>query len=154
MLASLGQFAFGLPTLAYQDLRRSMDWKHVTAPRVGVRDASQFTGPGKDTVTLNGVLAPQLAGTLDSLDELRAMAARGDAYVLVDGAGHVYGAYLIESLDETQAYLQRDGVPRKITFSIVLRRVDERPAIAADEPSDADADESDPDTVQPQGRRA
>jgi uncharacterized protein len=141
MLASLGQFAFGLPTLAYQDLRRSMDWKHVSAPRVGVRDASQFTGPGKDTITLSGVLAPQLTGTLDSLDELRAMAERGDAYVLVDGAGHVYGAYLIESLDESQAYLQRDGVPRKITFTIALRRVDERPALAEREPADDDLDD-------------
>jgi phage protein U len=130
MLASLGQFVFGLPTLAYQELQRRTAWKHPTTSRVGARDASQYAGPGEDTITLTGLLAPQLTGTLASLVELRAMADTGHAYVLVDGAGRVYGAYVIESIDEGQSMHQADGVPRRVEFTINLRRTEDREAIS------------------------
>lgn len=125
MLMSLGQFVFGLSTLAYQESQRQTQWKHRKTSRVGARDASQFVGIGDDSITLTGVLAPELTGTLASLDELRAMADTGDAYVLVDGTGKVYGAFVIESMHDTQAMHHQDGTPRRVDFSISLTRVDD-----------------------------
>lgn len=53
------------------------------------------------------------------------MADLGKCYALVDGAGKVYGAYLIVSMSEGHTYLLEDGTPRKIDFSIVLVRQDD-----------------------------
>jgi len=125
MLMALGQFVFGMSTLAYNELQRQTRWKHANAPRVGARDARQYTGLGDETIVLSGVLAPELTGSLDALKELRAMGDTGAAYVLVDGAGAVYGAFLIEGLDEGQTLHHSDGTPRKVDFTINLVRTDD-----------------------------
>lgn len=125
MLMSLDQFVFSLSTLAYSELQRQTAWKHRTSSRVGARDARQFVGPGDDAISLQGILAPELTGTLASLDELRAMADAGDAYVMVDGAGKVYGVYVIESINENQSFPNQDGTPRRVEFTIALMRVDD-----------------------------
>lgn len=125
MMMSLDQFVFGLDTLAYQELQRQTQWKHRNVSRVGARDARQFVGPGEDTITLNGMLAPELTGSLDSLDELRTMADTGDSYVLVDGTGLVFGAFVIESMSESQTFHDDEGVPRRVEFTINMTRVDD-----------------------------
>jgi phage protein U len=126
MLASLDQFVFGLSTAAYVELQRRTSWKHRSTSRVGGRDARQFTGEGDDSITLSGLLAPDnKIGTLESLAELRKMADAGEAYVLVDGAGNVYGAFIIEGIDEGQSLHQKDGTPRRVEFTINLMRVDD-----------------------------
>ncbi|MCP1116932.1 phage tail protein [Robbsia andropogonis] len=131
MLMSLDQFVFSLTTAPFQELQRQRNWKHRTSPRIGARDASQFTGPGDDTITLTGLIAPETIGSSASLDRLARMADDGDAYVLVDGLGNVYGAYVIESLNETQTYHTKEGIPRRIDFTLTLKRVDDR-ALSAD----------------------
>jgi phage protein U len=91
---------------------------------VGTRDASQYTGIGDDTITLNGMVAADNGiGTVASLDDLAKMGDDGNAYVLVDGGGHVYGAYVIESLNETATFHTPEGVARKIEFNLTLKRV-------------------------------
>lgn len=125
MLMALGQFVFGMETLAYQELQRQTQWKHRGNVRIGARDARQFLGPGDDTITLTGVLAPELTGKLDSLEELRKMGDAGAAYAMVDGAGNVYGAFLIEGMNEGQSLHYQDGTPRRVEFTINLTRTDD-----------------------------
>ena len=126
MMMSLGQFVFSLSTLAYQELQRRTSWKHASTSRVGGRNARQYTGQGDDTITLTGWFAPdQGIGKLASLTELRTMADEGDAYALVDGTGTVYGAFVIEGLDEGQSLHQKDGTPRRVEFTLNLTRVDD-----------------------------
>lgn len=122
MLMSLDQFPFGISTLAYHELQRQTRWKHRNTSRVGARDAFQYLGPGDDTITLNGTLHTEI-GDIKALQELRDMADTGDAYVLVDGAGYVYGAWVIENLSENQTYHDQDGQAQKIEFSIGLTHV-------------------------------
>jgi len=125
MMMSLDQFVFSLATAPFRELQRRRSWKHRTSSRVGVRDASQFTGIGDDVITFCGLIAPEAVGSIASLDELAVMANQGDAYVLVDGTGMVYGAFVIESLDETQTYHTKEGIPRRIEFSLTLKHVDD-----------------------------
>lgn len=130
-LMALGQFVFSLPTLSFDEVRRQCTWRHPTNERVGAMPARQFVGPGEDTVTIAGVLVPLIAGRLGSIAELRAMADTGKAFALVGGTGEVFGAYVIESLDEGRSMLMGDGSPRRIEFSLTLQRKPDDQAEAA-----------------------
>lgn len=134
----LGLFVFSLNTLAYQELQRRTAWKHPTQSIVGGRDASQFLGAGEDIISLSGSMVPEFAGQPASLDELRRMANTGQAWALVEGSGTVYGAYVITDLQETKTLFFVDGTPRKIEFSLSLRRVDQDPDEADDQQESGD----------------
>ena len=125
MMAALGQFTFALNTIAFQEMRRSTSWRHPSNPRVGARPARQFVGLGDETITLTGLQAPEFMGDRKALDRLRAMADKGSAYALVNGAGENFGAWVIENLEETGTLFVREGVPRRVEFTINLARVDD-----------------------------
>ena len=125
MLMTLGQFVFGMTTMAYQDMQRQNQWRHPSHSRVGARPARQYVGPGDETISLKGVIAPELTGKTKTLDELRVMANSGHAWALVNGTGDIFGAYVIESISETSAYFLPNGMPRRIEFTLALARVDE-----------------------------
>lgn len=124
MLMALGQFVFGLQTVAFTSLQRQTAWRHAQTSRVGARAASQFVGPGEDTITLPGVILPEF-GTRMSLDELHSLADAGQPLALVDGEGRVYGQWVITEKSETASHFGRTGEPLRIEFSLTLRRVDD-----------------------------
>ena len=130
-MMALGQFVFSLDTLAFQDLDRQTQWRHPSNSRVGVRPARQYVGQGDDTRTLTGLLSPEFRGSAKSLDQLRQMADDGNAYALVDGAGGVHGAWVIESLSEKGSVFIKEGLARRIEFSVTLQRVDDERVNAA-----------------------
>jgi len=130
MMMSLGQFVFSLPTIAYQQFQRQTEWKHPSTSRVGERDAYQYTGKGEDLITLSGWFAPSLSGKPASIDDLHAMADRGESYVLVEGTGKIYGQYAITNIDDSRSMFFQDGLARKIDFTIKLKRVDRGDQIA------------------------
>ncbi|AJY28378.1 phage P2 GpU family protein [Burkholderia thailandensis 34] len=74
MLMSLDQFVFSLTSAPFRELQRRRTWKHPTSSRVGARDGRQFAGVGDDTITLNGLVAPETFGSIASIRELAAMA--------------------------------------------------------------------------------
>ncbi len=124
MLMSLGMFPFALSTLAHDELSRRTAWRHATSTRIGQRDATQFVGPGEENVSISGTAHAELTDSRACLDQLRAMADTGDAFPLVDGAGTVFGAFVIQALVEEHKALFADGVPRSIDFALELLRVD------------------------------
>ena len=125
MMLSLGMFVFSLSTLAYQELQRQTNWRHASNSRVGAPPALQFVGRGDDTMTLPGIILPELAGSVLSLDALRLMANTGKAWPMVEGTGRIYGLWVIESLSETKTVFFRDGTPRRIEFTLTLKRTDD-----------------------------
>ncbi|AQZ95452.1 phage tail protein [Halopseudomonas phragmitis] len=125
MMMSLGMFIFGMQTLAYQEFQQQMEWRHPSQSRVGARPARQFIGPGDETITLPGLLVPELCGSSLSLDTLRVMADTGKAWPLIEGTGRIYGIYVIERLSTTKTLFFSDGAARRIEFSLSLARVDE-----------------------------
>lgn len=136
MLMALDQFVFGLSTVAYHELQRQTQWKHRGSSRVNARDANQFLGPGDDTITISALVAPEVTGDLASIEKLRAMGDAGGAYAMVDGAGKVYGAFYIESMTEGQTQHYADGTPRRVDFSISLKRTDDDKATSAGGPGE------------------
>jgi phage protein U len=131
MMMSLGQFVFSLNTLAFEELKRQTTWRHPSNSRVGQRPARQFVGPGDDLINLTGVQVPEFMGTRQSLPQLRDMADSGRAWAMVDGAGGVYGAWVIEGISETGSVFVAQGVPRRVSFDLSLARVDDNLADAS-----------------------
>ncbi|MXO64866.1 phage tail protein [Altericroceibacterium endophyticum] len=123
-LLALGLFAFGMDTISYQDLERRTDWNYGRTARYGARDVAQFTGPGSDTITLNGVLVPELAGHYSDLDRLREMGDSGKEHSLARGDGTVLGRFIIMALDTREQNIIKGGRPRRYDFALDLQRVD------------------------------
>lgn len=124
MMLVLGMFVFCLRTAAYQELQRQTEWRHASNNRVGAHPARQFLGRGEDSITLPGVILPELMGLTLSLDALRLMANTGKAWPMVEGSGRIYGLWVIEGLSETKTLFFRDGTPRRIEFTVTLKRID------------------------------
>jgi uncharacterized protein len=125
MMMTLGLFVFMLKTVPYQELQLQRSWRFPSNSRVGVRPALQFLGPDNDTITLSGVLLPEITGGRLSLFALEQIAELGRAWPLIEGSGTIYGMFVIESLSQTKAEFFSNGVCRRIEFTLTLKRTDE-----------------------------
>ncbi|WP_439668384.1 Bacteriophage P2 tail protein GPU [Cupriavidus necator] len=125
MMMALGQFVFSLDTTPYQDFQQQIGWRHPANSRTGRRPARQFLGPDDETITLAGVLAPELTGGDDSIEDLRKLGDSGDAHVLIEGTGRYYGLFVVETMQVTRTYFFQDGKARRIEFTLKLTRVDD-----------------------------
>lgn len=123
-LLSIGNFIFSIPTLLHDELQRQTDWRHAANARIGAPDATQFIGPGQDTVSISGTALAELSDGAASLDQLRAMAATGEPQPMVDGSGWIRGDFIINRIDERRKHLLADGTALKIDFGIDLTRVE------------------------------
>lgn len=121
-LMSLGLFVFAIQTAPFETLKRSTAQRWESKGRVGAGPAWQWTGPGEDTISLDGTLAPGISGGPANLDRLRDMADSGKAWILTAGTGEVLGPWFIASIEETRSHLLANGTPRKIAFTLTLRR--------------------------------
>lgn len=123
-LMALGEFVFELSTMVYQQIDRQNSWRHPSTERVGARPAYQFTGPGAESFNLSGVIYKEFSNP-KALDTLRDMADAGEAYVMVNAAGKVFGLYVIDDVSEQGSFFDREGNPLKIEFTLKLTRVDD-----------------------------
>lgn len=125
MMMTLGLFVFMLKTVPYQQLQHQRSWRFPTNSRVGVRPSVQFMGPDNDTVTLSGVLLPEMTGGRLTLFALEQIAELGCAWPLIEGSGAIYGMFVIESLSKTCTEFFSNGACRRIEFTLTLKRTDE-----------------------------
>lgn len=125
-MMSLGFFVFMRQTTPYQETSREMNWSHPTNAAVGRLPSSQFTGKESETLTISGVLMPEITGGRISLALLEMMAEQGKAYPLIDGGTFmIQGWFVIESISVQSSEFFGDGTPRKISFTLKLKRTDD-----------------------------
>lgn len=53
------------------------------------------------------------------------MAEQGKAWPLIEGSGTIYGMFVIEGLSQTKTEFFESGMPRRVEFTLTLKRVDE-----------------------------
>lgn len=124
-MAALGLFVFQLNTTPYQMMQINQKYRYGVNNRVGKRPAVQFIGLDNDDITLSGTLLPSLTGGKLSLLVLEQMAETGRAWSLIDGTGNIYGMFVIEEITQSKSEFFVDGAPRKIDFTLKLKRTDE-----------------------------
>lgn len=130
VMLQLGRFQFGIATAAYQELQRTTEWRWPSQDRFGKLPTLQFTGPGSDTITLPGVVFPEWNGGVVQLDAMRALGDAGTPHPLVGGDGASLGQWVVESVDEGQTVFAANGVPRRMDFTVSLRRFPDEGAAA------------------------
>ncbi|SKB98884.1 hypothetical protein SAMN05216168_0004 [Kosakonia radicincitans] len=124
MMMVFGMFVFMLRTAPYQQLRHSQEWRHVKNERVNQSASWQYIGAGDDTVTLEGVLYPEITGGNLSLSALETIGFAGRPWPLIEGEGRIYGMYVLTRLERGKSEFDQYGNPRKIEFTLSLSRVD------------------------------
>lgn len=121
IMLTLGDFQFGISTAAYQELTRAAEYRWAALDRFGQHSALQFTGPGADTVSLDGVVYPEFRGGTGQLDAMRALAAKGEPQMLIDGSGRLLGKWAVLRVSERASVFAAAGVPRRQEFTMELR---------------------------------
>jgi phage protein U len=124
MMMVFGMFVFMLRTTPYQQLRHSQEWRHVKNERVNQSASWQYIGAGDDTVTLDGVLYPEITGGNLSLSALETIGFAGRPWPLIEGDGRIYGMYVLTRLERGKSEFDQYGNPKKIEFTLSLSRVD------------------------------
>lgn len=120
----LGSFRFSLNTAVFQEMRRSTEFKWAAQDRIGQQPARQFVGFGDDTLVLPGVIYPEWKGSSNAMAQLRSMAAVAQPYLLMDAQGHIYGRWVIDSVEETRSIFAAFNQPRKIEFTVTIKLFD------------------------------
>lgn len=130
IMMQLGAYQFSINTAAYQELKRSNAYSWAAQERFGKPEALQYTGPGSETLSLDGVIFPGFKAGRGQLEAMRREAAKGEPLQLVDGLGHIHGQWVVERIDETQSRFAQKGVPLRQTFSLQLRKYDNGPSVS------------------------
>ena len=122
VLLSLGDYQFGMSTAAHDSMQESTAWRWVTQYRLGRDPALQYVGPGQRTLKLSGTIYPHFRGGLGQITEMKEEANEAEPLTLVDGQGNNMGTWVIKKISETQTNYFRDGIPKKIDFSLDLEK--------------------------------
>jgi phage protein U len=115
-------YFFNLDTAAFDELRRSTEFRWASQERLSRRPAQQAVGLGDEKITLKGAIFPGFKGGLKQLETLRAIGARLEPLSLVTGYGDVLGNWCLKSIEEEQSALMQGGIPRKQGFTLEFVR--------------------------------
>ena len=127
-LAMLGYFAFNINTAPYTQMSESRTYRHARNSIVGGRPRGQYIGEGEETLSLSGILYPEVTGGKSNLYYLERMAKEGNAYTLITEGFKFKGMYVIDQINTTDSHFFKDGVARKIEFTLDLTKTDDKPA--------------------------
>lgn len=122
-MARLGDFMFSIDTAAFKEMQRRSSYKWNEVERIGRKPARQFSGPGSDTITLQGVILPHYRGGLGQIARMRDLAGAGLALPFIycdQQVGQYLGDWCILEITEGRSVFFQDGAPRKIEFSITI----------------------------------
>lgn len=125
VMLALGDYRFSVDTAAYQNLRRTSQYRWQTQDRLDRRPAEQFVGTGSETIRLPGTIHPHYKGGLGQLPAMRKEAEKGEPLLMVDGMGNNLGLWVITQIEEDQSVFLPEGAPRQIQFTVTVRRYGE-----------------------------
>ena len=121
----IGPFPCWVEQAPLEKFSRARNWRWEAQARLTRPNAMQFVGAGDDTITLNGVIHPhedKCGGKATSMEDLSQIANGGEPQLILTGWGKVLGKYVITDVQEDYENMLDDLRPRKVGFSITLKR--------------------------------
>ena len=120
VMMQLGDYQFSIATAAYRELKRTHEWRWKEVAPIGSKPRHHYLGPGQGRITIDGTIWPHYRGGLDQIAGLRAVAERGEAALLVDGLGSVWGRFISARIEQTHRAVTADGAPLRLDVRIDL----------------------------------
>lgn len=115
-------FYFNLDTAAFDELKRSSEYRWASQERLSRRPAQQAIGMGEERITLSGSIFGGFKGGIKQLDTLRSIGAQLLPLGLTTGYGDVLGNWCLKNIEEEQSALLQGGIPRKQGFTLEFVR--------------------------------
>ena len=115
-------FYFNLDTAAFDELKRSSEYRWASQERLNRRPAQQAVGMGEERITLTGAIFGGFKGGIKQLDTLRSIGAQLQPLGLTTGYGEVLGNWCLKNIEEEQSALLQGGIPRKQAFTLEFVR--------------------------------
>ena len=115
-------FYFNLDTAAFDELKRSSEYRWASQERISRRPAQQSVGMGEERITLSGSIFGGFKGGIKQLDTLRSIGAQLQPLGLTTGYGDVLGNWCLKNIEEEQSALLQGGIPRKQGFTLEFVR--------------------------------
>lgn len=120
VVARLGPVEFSVPEGSFDELARDTSYRvDVPEPLEGL-GSPVGRGVESDLMTIRGVVFPGFTGSQSSVQRLRDLAETGKSALLVDGAGRLYGHWMISRVSERKTMFMDPGVPRRIEYDLTL----------------------------------
>jgi phage protein U len=122
VMMNLGGYSFEIATTPYQELMRQSGWNWPEQELIGSTPAMQFTGRTADKISLKGMMVPGFTGGRLTVEVLRLLGDLGLPLPLVSGTGFFLGLWVLESVEHSEDVHFSDGSPRRMTFTVGLKR--------------------------------
>ena len=134
VVMSLGPHIFYVPlpdhdTPSFETMDRDATYTWIASQRLSRKPAMQFSGPGEETITINGRLFPNQFGGLSTIEGLRESASEGKVLTLMryyplgepkGMAGVTIGRYGIKRVRTSESKIGSNNVANKIDFTIEM----------------------------------
>ncbi len=129
----LGNFQFAVSAASFNKLNYESNyrWEAKSAPTQDVSPILQYIGPGERTLSIEGIIYPQMVKNgLKQVEMMRAEALKGEPLALCyietgsnanSGVGRILGRWCISKISEQRSIFLADGNPRMITFNMALK---------------------------------
>lgn len=151
----LGNFVFNLKTMNPNTMTRTTEYNWSDSDRIGDIPNLQNLGTASDQIEIEGVFYPAFSGNslLSSIGNsttnglIKALLQNNDVYtsvadirnsslctmanVLISDNGEILGRYVITRIQETQSFFDANGKPKKVEFSLTLKRSPEESTATA-----------------------
>ena len=125
LTAGMGEsFYFNLSTAGYDTLRRQTSYNIAAQDRLTRRPALQAVSKGGESITVSGAIFTRNAGA-GQLDKLRGIGFKMAPLMLTTGYGEALGEWYLTRIEEEQAAMFADGMPRKQQFTLEFQRYGE-----------------------------
>lgn len=126
MMMALGNYFFSWLTASYENKDTSISYRWESQNVIGQAPFYQYLGPGEQTLRFDGVIYSNYKGGILQIPLMKQTAAKGEPQMFVDGLGNVLGLWVIIQLTEMQTTFCSNGLPRKATFTLDLRKYEDR----------------------------
>lgn len=116
-MLSFGPYKFSPTSLRYSKEKR---WGIVEC--IGKIPSLQNIGQGAENIDLEGTIYLHNFNGLNQLKNMKEAEKDQVQHTLVDSLGNVLGQFVITRLEEKQMYFSPNGLPKKVEFSLSLKR--------------------------------
>jgi phage protein U len=113
---SFGPYKFSPTSLRYSKEKR---WSIVD---IGKMPSLQNIGQGAENIDIEGVIYLNNLNGLNQLNSMKEAEKKQEPRTVVDSLGNVLGQFVITRLEEKQMYFFPNGLPKKVEFSLSLKR--------------------------------